>query len=182
MNDGSNLIIDLNGGDHSLYVDSLTSAGTIKLVNAGSLKIFVKNKLNLTNSTINKDGEVSNLFIYYEGKESFYLDGGSDIKSNLHVKNANVTITAGGHIYEDLFVNGEHEINIDGGSSAEINGHIVVDKFTSSGGYKITKPSLIEDGDEGNNGGNDNSASIPVSDYGDADHLFTQEPQLEIDN
>ena len=38
MLDGSRMIFDLNGGNHSLYVDSLASAGDIKLVNAGSLK------------------------------------------------------------------------------------------------------------------------------------------------
>ena len=202
MADGSNLIIDLNGGDHTLYVDSLTSAGNIKLVNAGSLKIFVKNKLNLTNSSINMDGQTSKVSIYYEGKDSFYLGGASYIKSNLHVKDANVTITGSGHLYGDLYVYGHNEITIDGGSSAanqlilapyskftigggaEINGNVIVDTFTSSGGFKITKPSQTEDGNEngGNNGGDDNSTSIPVSDYGDADHLFTQEPQLEIDN
>lgn len=188
----SNLKIDLNGGDHTIYVDSLAIAGKVELVNPGSLKIYVKNSLNLTNSSINMDGEASRLGIYYEGSKPFTLDGGSHVKSDLHVKNADVTLTAGGHLYGDVLVYGKNKITVNGGASAAeqlflapqsefilgggavINGNIVVDKFTSSGGFTINAPTVK---DETGNGG---STTLPVSDYGNADNLFERDPQLEI--
>lgn len=188
----SNLIIDLNGGDHTIYVDSLAIAGKVELVNPGSLKIYVKNSLNLTNSSINMDGEASSLGIYYEGSKPFTLDGGSHVKSDLHVKNTDVTLTASGHLYGDVLVYGKNKITVNGGASAAeqlflapqsefilgggavINGNIVVDKFTSSGGFTINAPTVK---DETGNGG---STTLPVSDYGNADNLFERDPQLEI--
>lgn len=190
----SNLIIDLNGGDHTIYVDSLAIAGKIEFVNPGSLKIYVKNSLNLTNSSINMDGEASSLGIYFEGSKPFTLDGGSHVKSDLHVKNTDVTLTASGHLYGDVLVYGKNKITVNGGASAAeqlflapqsefilgggavINGNIVVDKFTSSGGFTINAPTVK---DETGNGG---STTLPVSDYGNADNLFERDPQLEINS
>ena len=138
------------------------------------------------------DGEASYLSIYYEGENPFNLGGGSNIKSDLHVKDANVKITAGGHIYGDILVYGQNEITVDGGASAAkqlflaphskftlgagatINGNVVVDKFISSGGFTINAPTQKNDEDDSG------PSTLPVSDYGNADNLFIRDPQLEI--
>lgn len=186
-----NLTLNLNGGNHKLVVDSLEYHGQIKLLNAGHVEIIVKNTMNLKNSKVNMDGNTKDVSIHYAGSQAITFEGESHLKADVHVKNANVTMTASGHIYGDVLVYGKNKVTINGGASAAqqviwapqsevilgggatVNGNIIADKFNSSGGFTINAPK----GD--GTGGGGGIVYVPVDDYGDADRLFDQSPQLE---
>ena len=194
----ANLTIDLNGGNHAIYVDSLKVGGRIEVINPGNLSIYVNNTMDLTNSRINMDGSAKVVSIYYAGSNAFTLGGGSNVNSELHVKNANLTLTASGHVHGDIFVYGKNKIVVDGGvhaaeklflaprseveltGGATINGNIVAEKFISSGGARVNAPQSSDSEQGGGSGGSGDVIEIPVIEYGDAEELFERGPQLEI--
>lgn len=190
-NPGSQFIIDLNGGHHKIYVDSMVFAGNLNLLNAGKADIIVRNKLNLVNSRMNQEGNVKDLSIYYAGSPKFTLEGQSHVNGELHVMDADVTITASGHIYGDVLVYGSNRVAVEGGASAAqqvfwapnsefvlsggatINGNIVAKQFKSSGGFTINAPK------PGDIVGGEGIVMLPIDVYGDKEQLFEQGPQLE---
>lgn len=160
------LYIDLKGASRTIYVDALKIPnGHIELLNAGTLNIQVLNNMKFgAGSSITNENKSNktNTNIFYGGIEPLLIDGGVDLKSSLHIKDANLTVTAGGGVHGDIFVYGENNIKISGGSkvveqlflapkskfihnNGVINGNVIAKEFEMSGGAKINPPSKVND-------------------------------------
>lgn len=156
------LYIDLKGSTRTIYVDSFNVPnGHIELVNPGKLNIQVLDKMNFGagSSITNVEGDDAiNTKIYYAGNQSLTIDGGVDLWSSLHIKDANLTITAGGGVHGDVYVYGNNSITVSGGSSVveqlflapnssfiqsgggTINGNVVAKNYHLEGGATINPP------------------------------------------
>lgn len=161
-----NLNIDLKGGTRSIYVDSFDiSNGHIKLINPGTLNIYVLDTMNFgagSSITNDDDSNTSHTNIYYAGKKSIEIAGGVNLKSDIHVKDADFTITAGGGVHGDVYVYGDNKVKVSGGSSVgeqlflapnskfihdngTINGNVIAKDYEMSGGAIINPPQQNND-------------------------------------
>lgn len=155
------LNIDLQGKERNIYVDTLDMTnGIMNILNAqnGKLNIHVLNSLTIGNGSINANGKVSDVNIYYSGISPITIAGGVNVNTNLYVKNADLTLTAGGRVKGDVFVFGQNQITLSGGSSsseqlflapnsdmtvtagAKINGNVIAKNYTFDGGTTISPP------------------------------------------
>lgn len=178
------LYIDLKGETRTIYVDSLKMPnGHIELVNEGTLNIQVLNDLTFGagSSIKNSDqSDTTNTNIFYAGNNPLMIDGGVNLKSSIHVKDANLTVTAGGGVHGDIYVYGENTVKVSGGSSVveqvflaprskfihnngTINGNVIAKEFEMSGGARIIPPK------ENNGSPSPESPSVP------------EEPEVEVE-
>lgn len=189
-----NLNIDLKGGTRSIYVDSLKIPnGHIKLINPGKLNIYVLDTMNFGagSSITNEDNSnTSYTNIYYAGENAIKIDGGVNLKSNIHVKDADFTITAGGGVHGDVYVYGDNNIKVSGGSSVgeqlflasnskfihdngTINGNVVAKNFEMSGGAIINPPQ------ENNDPSDPDDSTDSEGGYVGGYNLLQFDPQIE---
>lgn len=157
------LRIDLNGQTRNIFVNDLNlDNGNIQLINptSGKLNIYVLDKIFLNNGSLNSNGKVSDVNIFYSGQETKLIEIGksSDINGNLFIKDANLLLSGNGSVKGDLYVYGENEIEITGSGSAsdqlflapnskitisgngEINGNVVTRDFIYKGSALINPP------------------------------------------
>ena len=155
FNDNYTLNINLKNRTRSIYVDSFNMPnGHIKLINPGKLNIYVLGTMNFgagSSITNGDNSEKSHTTIYYAGNKSIQIDGGVDLNSEIHIKDANLRITAGGGVHGDIYVYGNNDIKVGGGSSVveqlflapfskfthnngTINGNVVAKDYATIGG------------------------------------------------
>ena len=188
-------LLELNIGSNNvnLFVDTFTLAqGHLNIVGSGTLNIFVKNSLEITNgSKVNLTGNTNQLNFYYAGSNPINLTN-SDVKINgsLNVQSANLSL--GGSLgFQGNIISGGSEVRIDGdsksstaqfilapnadvtvGNSGSIKGVIIGKSLSGSGNAKIYY--------------NDNFVVPPpfppstsTPDYSDPKHLITEESMVE---
>lgn len=114
------LTLDIGDEDKSIVVNHLDlTNGHIKLEGTGRLTIYVRDKITTgSGSTINKDGEINNLNIFYAGTNKFKLDGDQKIYGSIYIKNAEAYLTGSGGVYGNIFTGGS-KITLSGGSNVE---------------------------------------------------------------
>ncbi len=192
ITENETLNIDLKGQSRSLYVDSLDLAGKINLVNPGTLNLYVKNQFNAAYGSINENGKSSQANIYYAGTDKLTVASNINLTSSLHVKNADLTLTAGSNTKGNIFVYGNNNVEVSGGSNnverlflapnstfvqsggGTINGNIVAKTYTNSGGGSVNPPSQAEQPETNPGGGS--TTTIELDDYPDTtdEFLFVQ--------
>lgn len=187
------LNIDLKGQSHSLYVDSLDLAGEIKLTNPGTLNLYVKDQMNFAYGSINSNGNSSQANIYYGGSDKLTIASNINLMSSLHVKNADLTLTAGSQVKGNIYVYGNNNVEVSGGSNdveqlflapnsnfiqsggGTINGNIVAKAYTNSGGATVNPPTKTDQPGTTNPGGG-STTTIELDDYPNTtdEFLFVQ--------
>nr|WP_106784513.1 polymer-forming cytoskeletal protein [Lysinibacillus timonensis] len=189
------LNIDLKGETRSIFVDSLNVAGHINIMNPGILKIYVLDNLNYTGGSFNKNGYVTAASIYYSGTNSISFGSDLFMNTDLHVKNADVTFTAGGRVKGNVFVYGNNKVTVTGGSAVTeqlflapnsefihnngiIKGNVVAKNYTMSGGATIDPPE--QNGGATNPGSGDGEKTVvKVKKYNQVYDLLYLHSQLE---
>jgi len=167
------LTIDTKGRTIDLVVDKfLIEQGHIKLDGGGKLNIYAPNQLSFGSgdTSLNVDGETSNINIYYSGVNPITVGGAIKINASFFNKQANLTLT-GGHGFTGYIISRSGNIKVTGGgettgviiapySNMDIeggtthNGSIIADKLSSFGGGTIkfestTIPDIPGDNDSG---------------------------------
>lgn len=132
------LTIDVGHSDKILYVEDLTLDGTLNIVGAGSLTIFVKESLNFKYSNINVNGDPNKLNIYYAGTNPITIANGLHLKANLFIKNADLTFSGGAGISGSFYSNGTGKTLINGGTvSKDVLFVMPHSNFTITGGANL---------------------------------------------
>lgn len=158
INSNRNLIIDVGESNKEIVVDHLNLInGHIKIQGEGSLTIYVNNEITLgSSSSINNNGEIDQLNIYFKGSE-LSLEGGQVIYGSFYGKETNLNFTRGagfrGHIITggtSVLMNGGFvgssnnllyyapNANVTIENGAHLRGSIIVNELVMSGGTSIT--------------------------------------------
>lgn len=159
------ITIDMGGGDRIIRVKDLDiDQGHIELVNTGSGKLilYVEDSFTLNgSSSINKNGNPEDVFMYYKGSTQINLAGSTDYVGSIYVKEADISMKGSGGINGHILSGGD-TINLTGGSStnvrallapdstvnvtggASFRGSIVCDILNMSGGANITYEELSD--------------------------------------
>lgn len=156
INQNNTLNINVGNTDRSIVVDHLNlTNGHIKLEGAGKLTIYVRNKITTgAGSTINDNGNINSVNIFFKGTNKVQLDGNQKIYGSIYVDKAELYLTASGGIRGNIFTGG-NKIKLSGGSNVEtqlilapyaeakveaggnMEGMIISKTFTNQGGAKI---------------------------------------------
>jgi hypothetical protein len=148
------LNVNTSAGDVTIVADTLTLSGSgyIKITGSGSLFLYVKNDLTVSNScSINKDGSASKATIF--ALKKFTVDGAGIVNANVFMYSNNITFNGSGVLNGNL-VSLASAISITGGgkingvvftpnadakvfSSGEINGRLVANSLEIYGQGKI---------------------------------------------
>lgn len=161
------LTINVGNTDKSLLVDHLNiDNGHINIIGSGKLTIYVKDKITTnSSSTVNNNGSISKLKVYYKGNNAINMAGDQRIFGSLYAKNANIKFGGSGGFQGDIYSGGS-KVELDGASSAitkvffapnadvtlsgsgNITGAVIAKSFTASGGsyvqYASSNPIPIE--------------------------------------
>ncbi|MEQ6854241.1 hypothetical protein AAHH17_07195 [Lysinibacillus capsici] len=186
------LALNIGSNNVNLFVDTFTLAqGHINIVGSGTLNIFVKNSLEITNgSKVNLTGNTNQLNFYYAGSNPINLTN-SDVKINgsLNVQSANLSL--GGSLgFQGNIISGGSEIVINGHSNSNSqfilapNANVIVGNSGSIKGVIIGK-SLSGSGNAKIYYNDDFVVPPPFPpstskpDYSDPEHLITEESMVE---
>ena len=119
---GSNNILEMNIGSNNvnLLVDTFTlPQGNINIVDSGTLNIYVKNSMAITNgSRINSTGSANQMNIYYAGNDPVNLAGNVKINGSLYAQSANLHFSGSLGIIGNIITGGS-EVKIDGAANSQ---------------------------------------------------------------
>lgn len=119
----TSMTIDVGDTDKVIVVSNLNVAGHIKIIGKGNLTFLVKDQINFTGGSINKDGPVDKLGFFLQSSSDTQnpknVTMGSDLKifGSLYAEDANITVTSGGGFQGNIFTGGNN-VTISGGGSA----------------------------------------------------------------
>lgn len=116
----TDLTINVGNADRIIVVNHLNlNNGHIIIKGSGKLTIYVKNKITMgSGTTINKNGVINNLNIFYKGLNKVELGGDQKIYGSLYSESADMYLTGSGGILGNVFSGGE-KIEITGGANVE---------------------------------------------------------------
>ncbi|KAA0965337.1 hypothetical protein FQ087_03245 [Sporosarcina sp. ANT_H38] len=189
LNENNTLIINVGDTNREIVVDHLNMTnGHIKIIGAGKLTIYVKNKMTMgSGSTINSNtGDVEKLQVYQKGSSPINLSGSQKIFGSLFAESANINIGAGGGFHGNI-ISGGTEVKVDGGASVNTQLFLVPNaKFTLAGGGNI-KGSIIADSFIGTGGGSVTydvispgiGSGSSIKDYGNGENLILKKQLIE---
>jgi len=118
---GRTIKVDLAGGDRIIRVKHFQMDGNIELMNVGKnskLILYVEDYFSTGTWSFNGNGNPENVQVYYAGAKPIILNGSTRFSGNIFVKQANLTLTAGGKMRGNVVTLGNH-VEVSGGSSAE---------------------------------------------------------------
>ena len=117
FNSKRNLTIHVGDGDKGIVVDHLDlTNGHIKVTGEGKLTFYVKDKITFgSGSTLNSEGNINNVNIFYKGSEKLQLAGNQKLYGSIYAETANLDLTGSGGIYGNIFTGG-NEVTISGGA------------------------------------------------------------------
>lgn len=117
----SNTTLTINIGDseQTMYVGNFNiSQGEVNIVGDGKLNLYVENDMTLGgSSSVNKNGDVNNLFMFYGGQNSLSFKGATEFNGGLFAENANV-ILGGSNSLKGTLITGGSEVEIHGAANA----------------------------------------------------------------
>ncbi|WP_399631809.1 PilX N-terminal domain-containing pilus assembly protein [Sporosarcina sp. SG10008] len=119
------LTIDVGDSDKELVLDELDlgGSGVIFIRGKGKLKLYIKNKLNITNGMLNpqtlteklekkvdadniSEDHLRKLEIYYKGSNTFSVSSNLKIYASIYTETANVSITSSSSIFGNILSGG----------------------------------------------------------------------------
>lgn len=123
VGEGNTVYVNTGTMDKVLVVTDLLINGDIKLIdngpNTGDLSLIVKNKLEFTggSGSINLDGDISRVNVYYAGNGDLSFVASHKIYASLYSKSnvAEITFAGGGGFYGNILTNSPN-ITLSGGS------------------------------------------------------------------
>lgn len=120
----STLTLDTGGQDRVLHVGDLDiKQGHLKFTGGGKVTIYVEDELNLNgSSTLNDNGNQSNVFVYHAGSQDIDIAGATNFNSGIYTKNSDITITGSGGIQGNIITGGD-DVTISG--DADVNSRLV---------------------------------------------------------
>tara|TARA_R110000868_G_scaffold408293_5_gene691014 strand:- start:47519 stop:48934 length:1416 start_codon:yes stop_codon:yes gene_type:complete len=157
LESNSSLKIDVGEDDRVLYIGTLDiKQGHIEIVGDGKLTVFVEKDFKMNgSSSFNKDGEQTQVFMYYGGDKELKLAGSTKFNGAIYVEEANIKIAGSGGIQGHIISGGEKikitgngkaysrmiyapsaEFDLTGGAS--VYGAIVAKSFKGSGGTFVS--------------------------------------------
>ncbi|MRH42963.1 hypothetical protein GH741_09725 [Aquibacillus halophilus] len=158
------LTINTNNSDKTIVVDDLyIQQGNLNIEGSGKLTIYVLNSISMGGGgTINDNGDIGKLNIYYSGTDEVKLAGSQKIYGSLFAESADINITGGsgflGHILTGgnnleisgstyiptLFFAPNADVQLKGGG--EVEGAIISHSLSAVGGtnLKFSEPDTID--------------------------------------
>lgn len=157
FNSNRKLIINVGDSDKQIVVNHLDlTNGHIELLGKGKLTIYVTDKITMgSGSTINNNGNVNRLNVFYKGTNKITLAGSQKVYGSLYAKEADITLKAGGGFIGNIFTGGKN-FKIDGGSynqaqlffapnanfdmtsgGTKFEGMIIANTFEINGGWNL---------------------------------------------
>ncbi len=170
------LTIHVGDTDRTLHVGSFDiQQGHVHFTGAGKVDLYVENHLTLGgSSTVNDNGGVNNLFMYYGGSGKVDFKGNTRFNGGIYAKTADVDL-GGSNNLRGTIITGGNEVKIEGGAaafsrviyapnafvrlagSATVYGAVIADSFEAVGNsHVIYDPEFdselpdLEGDDEGN--------------------------------
>lgn len=150
------LRIDTGNSDKEIVVDHLNiKNGHIEIIGNGKLTIYVRDNITMgSGSTINKDGSIDKLKVYYQGTEKLKLTDDEKIFGSLYAKNASIEINGSSGLIGHIFTGGK-EVIVRGGvknhsmifapnaefqlnEGGQIFGTVICNSFVGTGGSNVT--------------------------------------------
>jgi hypothetical protein len=167
------LISIIEGGVLTIYVGSDIrkirvgnldiQQGFINLEGTGKLILYVDDNFALKgSSTINHNGSIGALTMYYNGSNTVNPTGGTKMKGSIYVRNAPIVISEGGGVLGNI-ITGGNSVEISGGATAEVKaiyapnayvklidggflyGACIANSFYANGGTSIVYDSRVND-------------------------------------
>lgn len=119
INSNTNLTINVGESKQIMHVGDLdVQQGHIHIVGNGSLEIYVDNDFSLDgSSSINSNGAIDQLFLYYKGTESINLAGNTHLKGGIYAETASISL-GGSNSIEGHIITGGTNVTITGAASA----------------------------------------------------------------
>ena len=154
---GRTIYVDLAGGDRIVRVKHFQMDGNVELINVGEnskLILYVEDYFYTGTWSFNGNGNPENVQVYYAGSSPVVLDGATRFSGNIFIKQAKLTLTAGGKMKGNVVTLGE-KVEVKGGAFAEsaalyaplahvelreggrIDGAVMCRSYYSDGGTKI---------------------------------------------
>ncbi len=157
LNENNTLYIDTGSEDRSIIVDKLNlKNGHIILNGSGNVTFYVTDEIVMkSGSSINAEGDINKINIFYKGKEELNLKGDTSIYGSIFAKKAKIKLQGSSKIIGNIFSSGE-EIELQGGTHASsqlilapnakvrlngsgaVNGMIISERFKLQGGGTVT--------------------------------------------
>ena len=124
INVTNSLTIDIGNDDVIIQTQNLSVSGSGKIVlnktGTGRLILYVLNTFNLSgSSTINKDGNYNDIYMYYQGNQSFDIPGATEFVGCIYTLNSDVTIRGSGGIKGHIITGGT-VVNVTGAAEANV--------------------------------------------------------------
>lgn len=156
INESRTMTINVGDGDRTLHVRNLDMPqGHLKIEGEGTLTIYVEDNFNFSSgggdSSLNKNGDASNVMVYYKGQPKVKFGGNTRFNASLYMKESDMELPGSSEI-GGIVISGGGDVDIVGGgepkaksiyapnsevsliSTGGVTGWVVADKFYASGG------------------------------------------------
>jgi hypothetical protein len=170
---GGNSTVTIHTGDQDriLHVGSFDiQSGTVEIVGDGKLTLYIENIIDMGgNSTVNKNGDLNNLMMYYRGNEevdlgeeddvefggntlfngsmfalqaNIHLRGTAGVQGNIITGGSNVTLRGNSSAISRTIYAPNATVRADGNVS--IRGSVISDRFIGSGNTTLVYDSELD--------------------------------------
>ena len=156
VSSNTHLTINIGSGDYVMHVGNLDiEQGHIHIVGTGSLTMFVSGIMTLEgSSSMNADGDVDQLFMYYKGTQALSFTGSTVFNGGIFAETASVTL-AGSNSLKGHLITGGSSVVISGSAQAfsrviyapnalvemngsgQVTGAIIADRFKGVGNIRV---------------------------------------------
>jgi len=152
----TNLTINIGAGEYVMHVGDLNiSQGHIHLTGTGSLTIFVTGNMTMGgSSSLNLNGGVDQLFMYYKGTQALNFTGSTTFNGGIFAETASITLGGSNSISGHLITGGSSVVIsgaaqahsrvifapnafVDMSGSGQVTGAIVADRFRAVGNTRV---------------------------------------------
>ena len=152
----TNLTINVGDEERTMFVGNFNiDQGHVNIVGDGKLNLYVVDDMSLGgSSSINRNGDVNNIFMFYGGQNELAFRGNTEFNGGLFAKTANVTL-GGSNSLKGSLITGGSEVVIHGAAfatsrvvyaphaevelvgSGHIYGSVISDTFVAKGNAHV---------------------------------------------